>query len=581
MRDADMDVPAHAISVGSLARAVDPVTPDTRCEEARAAFASDPSLYAIPVVDASRNPVGLLNRFKFIERMSSRFGRALTDMKSVGMVMERSPLILDESAPIDRVGDLFIAEDNPYVFDGFIVTREGRYVAVGTGFDLMRALTERRHAELFHLAEHDSLTRLPNRYQFDRRLKQALDAARETRTRVALLFVDLDRFKGVNDTFGHHVGDLVLSATAQRLRANLRRSDIIARLSGDEFAIVLTDIGSEDAADVVATSVVTTCSTPLHIENQEIVISCSVGVAMFPDDAQSGVTLAQAADAAVYHAKHVRNTYQRYTPEMTRTPDWHFLTFSALRQAIDLTQLTLHYQPKFELATGRVCGVEALVRWEHPQHGMVEPGDLVRLAEDSGLIVAVSEYVLRTAMRDVLEWTPKIDAAGFRVAVNISSVHLRQGGLVSLLDQLTSETGCAASRIELELTESAAMGTGRSTEATLRALKQRGFVLAIDDFGTGYSSLSRLERLPVDVLKIDQSFVAGIGQPGRNGAIVKAIAALGHSLGLQVVGEGVETDAQLAFLRDQACDVAQGFLLARPAPAANILRYLVAPPERG
>jgi EAL domain-containing protein (putative c-di-GMP-specific phosphodiesterase class I) len=288
------------------------------------------------------------------------------------------------------------------------------------------------------------------------------------------------------------------------------------------------------------------------------------------------VTLVQAADAAVYHAKHVRNTHQRYQAEMIRASDRHELTFSALRQALDLGHLTAYYQPKFDVATGRICGVEALVRWQHPEHGTIEAADLVRLAEDSGLIIAVGEYVLRTAMQNALPWIEATGTDAFRLAVNISGVHLRQGGLVPLLDRLTKDVGFPPARLELELTESAAMGTGRSTESTLRALRQRGFVLAIDDFGTGYSSLSRLERLPVDVLKIDQAFVAGIGQPGRNGAIVKAITALGHSLGLQVVGEGVETEAQLAFLREQHCDVAQGFLLGRPAPAAEIAPIIAA-----
>jgi diguanylate cyclase (GGDEF)-like protein len=561
-------------TVGDLARPVPPVSPDTRSEQAAESFAADPGLFALAVVDAEGRPIGLLNRFKFLERLSGRFGRALTVTRSVSQFMERSPLVFDAAIPIDRVDRLFVEDDHRYVFDGFIVTRGGRYAGIGTGIDLMRALTDRRHSELVRQARHDGLTGLPNRHEFDQRLRDALDQASAARSRAALLFIDMDRFKHVNDTFGHSVGDLVLCAMARRFRVNVRRRDTVARLSGDEFAVVLHEMVEEGTAELVAANLREACSAPLQVDGHEVVVSCSIGVAVYPDDASSAESLVQAADAAVLYAKQVRNTQQRYGPEMTGALTGGRVSLSALRQAIAQQQLSVHYQPQIDLDRNRISGVEALVRWTHPIHGTMSTEDLVRVAEDSGLIGPISEFVLRTAMRDVGRWAADGLAPGLRLAVNISSVQLRQDVLVPMLDRLIETTGFAPTDLELEITETATMHAGRTAASTLHALKQRGFTMAIDDFGTGYSSLSRLERLPVDVLKIDRSFVGGIGEGGRQGAIAKAIIALGHSLGLQLVAEGIETADQLAFLRQEGCDIGQGFLLGRPMPADDLSALL-------
>jgi len=557
-----------------LAQRIPPVRPSTRCEILSDRFASDSRLYAIPVVDGDDRPVGLVNRFRFLERAAGRYGRALTDRRPVATVMDRSPLILDEDTPLDDVGDLFVVGDNPFVLDGFIVTSQGRYSAVATGFDVMRALTERRHAELSRLAEHDILTGLPNRDKFERRLAEVVSEDDLAGPCVGLLFVDLDRFKHVNDTFGHRVGDLLLCAIAQRLRACARPHDMVARLSGDEFAIILQDLTDPGVAEAVAASIIEHCQDPMDLDGHEIVVSCSVGAALYPEDATSADGLGRAADAALYHAKQMRNLHQRFRRDMSRTASGPPLSFSALRRALDREELRVSYQPLVDLRTMAVTGVEALVRWRHPSGDMVPAEDLIRLAEDSGLIIQVSEYVLRMAMRDLLAWGAETGRDELYMAVNISSVQLREEGLAPMIDRLAATVGFDPRRLTLEVTESAAMRVGTAAYSTLRALKARGCSVAIDDFGTGYSSLGQLERLPVDILKIDQTFVAGIGHSGGNGAIARAIIALSHSLGLRTVAEGVETEAQLAFLRDQRCDAAQGYLLGSPMSYTDILHLI-------
>jgi diguanylate cyclase (GGDEF)-like protein len=538
-------------------------------------LASDPTLYAVAVVDDAGVPIGLLGRFPFLERLSGRFGRALTDRRPVESVMDREPLILDDAMPLDEVGERFVSADNHHLFDSFVVTRDGLYAGVATGFDLMRAQTELRHSELARQAEHDVLTGLPNREKFERTLRSHVRNDGTSAAFTGLLFIDLDRFKQVNDSFGHRVGDQLLQRIGQRFRAHARPEDLVARLSGDEFAMILPNLRDPGEAERIATAILASCTAPLMLDGHEIVVSCSLGVALHPEDARSADGLTRAADAAVYHAKQVRNTHQRYRREMSSGQRGTAMSFSTLRHAIDEHQLTLHYQPFIDLQTDEITGVEALVRWPHPRGGMVPAEELVRIAEDSGLIIAITEYVVRTAIRDLLDWGEQTGREDLTMAVNISTVQLLEGGLVAMIDRLVGEAGLDPQRLTLELTESAAMRGSSSAYATLTTLKQRGYSLAIDDFGTGYSSLSQLERLPVDILKIDQSFVAGIGQTGRNGAIARAIVALGQSLGLRLVAEGVETPAQLAFLRDLRCDVAQGVLLGEPVPANRMLARLL------
>ena len=384
---------------------------------------------------------------------------------------------------------------------------------------------------------------------------------------VAVLFIELDRFKEINDTYGHRFGDLVLCAVSRHMRGAVRRSDLVARLSGDEFAVVIPDLTHPEDADATARVLLGRCGAPLSIDGREVVVSCSIGVAIYPQHGETQEALLRAADTAQYHAKEVRTSWQRYSPEMR---EWRPATpgLGALRQALESGRLAVHYQPVVEIPGRRISSVEALVRWTH-EGREVPAADIVSLAEESGLIVPLTEFVLRTALRQMRVWDETIDRADLRLAVNISAVQIAEGGLVAMADRLLAECQFDPKRLDFELTERAAMRASPSAVSSLDALRARGITLTLDDFGTGYSALSRLERLPIDAMKIDKSFLEDAGA-GENGVIARAIIAMGHALGMTVVGEGVETQAQWEFLRREGCDFAQGYLLGRPAAASAL-----------
>ena len=419
---------------GELATFVPPLPIGVSCARARDAFDSSPNLFAVAIVDADDRPVGVINRFKFLERLASRFGRELVLNKPVNVLMEMDPLVLDESTHIDEVGTRLLSEQNRYVFDGFIVTRNGRYAGLGTGLDLIRALTERRHAELRQLAFHDMLTGLPNRALFEEQLSTALTNSTPSSS-VAVLFIDLDRFKEINDTYGHRVGDLVLCGVSQRMRAAVRRSDLVARLSGDEFAVVIPDLREDEDADAVARVLLTSCAAPLVVDGREIVVSCSIGVAVYPQHGGSKEALLRAADTAQYHAKEVRNSWQRYDTEMN---EWRPPTpgLSALRQALERSA------PLRALPAGRRPGDGPCRQPRSPgplgrtRAPPIAAADIVRLAEESGLIVPLTEYVMRARceqMRLCDEW---LGHDRLRLSVNISAVQINEGGLLAMADRL-------------------------------------------------------------------------------------------------------------------------------------------------
>jgi diguanylate cyclase (GGDEF)-like protein len=567
-------------SLDGLVVPIEPIAPDALCINAHDLFLQNPRLHAIPVVDSRARPVGLLNRFRVLEGFSQRFGHELWARRRVHDVMERHPLIVDHNTTLDDLSTMIAEDDGQYMFDGFIVTRDGSYAGVGTAHRLMRRLSERRQAYLYHLAHHDALTGLANRSLFDDRVTQALKAAERNSRRVALLFVDLDRFKAVNDTLGHAFGDLLLKATADRITAVVRRGDTVARLGGDEFAIVLPEVTQDHAPGLVAAKIQAAMSAPFVLEEQEVHVSCSIGLAVHPDDAGGRQALLRAADAAVYHAKQLRNTWQRYSSEMARPMLQGVWTFSALKRAIDSGELEVFYQPQVALDTNRIVGLEALVRWRHPTQGLLPATDLIALAEDTGLIVLLGEEVLRAAMRQMRIWDERFGDERLALAVNISGVQIREGSVVAMLRRVLDETGFDPARLELEITESTAMRSASSSQATLLQLKAMGLRLAVDDFGTGYSSLSQLERMPVDTLKIDRTFLSlsrseeAVAGSAATGALAKAVILIARSLGLRVAAEGVEQQEQLDFLREHGCDLAQGYLFSPPLSGAEITDYL-------
>ena len=413
-----------------------------------------------------------------------------------------------------------------------------------------------------HLADHDALTGLPNRRLLEDRLTQAIALSYRNRKQTAAMFVDLDRFKTINDSLGHAVGDLLLKEVAQRLVQQLREGDTVCRVGGDEFVVVLPEIKRGADAANVAQKIIETLSEPIVLEGRDITVTPSIGISVFPDDGSDAETLIRNADAAMYHAKEMgRNNYQFFTDQMNLAANRRLTLENDLRRAVLKTELQLYYQPISDLKTGCVVAHEALLRWKHPSKGIISPLDFIQLAEDTGLILKIGEQVLR----DACAWVTRIGVdKRIPVAVNISARQFNDPRLVDLVAGALKESGLPAHMLELEITESTVMQQTDATLAMLSKLKELGVSLAIDDFGTGYSSLAYLKRFPVDKLKIDKSFITDVPGSRDNNVIVAAIIGLAHALGLKVVAEGVETEAQMEFLQNANCDMIQGYLAGRP-----------------
>ncbi|MBA1146324.1 EAL domain-containing protein [Ectothiorhodospiraceae bacterium WFHF3C12] len=433
---------------------------------------------------------------------------------------------------------------------------------------LFNDLTEHREAEerIHQLAYYDHLTGLPNRLLFQDRLGQALTQASRHHDRLAVFFLDLDRFKLINDTKGHGTGDELLKGVAQRLRDQLREEDTLARLGGDEFAIVVPDAESEDRVAEVAHRLVSAFGQPFYAGAYELFTSTSIGISLFPTDASDADTLLKNADAAMYQAKRQgRNRFRFFTPGMNERIVEHMEIEEGLRRGLERDAFELYYQPQVSMADGRIVAAEALIRWEDPALGIVAPERFIPIAEDSGLIVSLGNWVLRRACENVLSWQ-RPEGAAIPVCVNLSARQFQDPKLITHVREILQETGVPSELLQIELTESMLLDDLDLSIAILMRLNEMGVRISIDDFGTGYSSLSYLKRLPIHTLKIDKSFVRDIAVDRDDATITSAIIALAHSLGIQVVAEGVENDEQLMFLRRNGCDFAQGFLFAHPDP---------------
>jgi diguanylate cyclase (GGDEF)-like protein/PAS domain S-box-containing protein len=437
-------------------------------------------------------------------------------------------------------------------------------------------ITARKMAEqkIEHMAHHDPLTNLPNRFSLTERLSHALGLARRTEQHLAVIFIDLDRFKNINDSLGHHVGDLLLFEVAGRLSASVRASDIVARLGGDEFVIVVPQIQSGIAAAHIVSKIQKSLTRSYLLDGHELHITPSIGISVFPHDGESVEELMKNADAAMYHAKaQGRNNYQFFKHEMNAKAHERLLLENDLRQAVERGEFLVYYQPQVDAVAGRVVGVEALVRWQHPVRGIITPEQFIPVAEETGLILPLGDFVLETACRQLASWLAE-GVPPIRMAVNLSARQFQQSNLPQTVARILRETGIGPGLLELEITESVAMNRPEETIDHLLRFKDMGVELAIDDFGTGYSSLSYLKLFPVNRLKIDKSFVSDLETDANNGAIAAATIALAHTLGMEVVAEGVETDAQLGFLQDQKCEAVQGYFFSHPLPADSAGAFL-------
>lgn len=445
----------------------------------------------------------------------------------------------------------------------------------------VRDLSQLRGLEdrINYQANHDSVTGLANRWQFMERLSGALSPYHGETLPVALIMLDLDHFKAINDSYGHNAGDDVLVQVAQRLHATLRPADLLARLGGDEFMVMLRDVDSTDAAAEIAKRLIDSLARPFSLQTCHLTITASAGIALAPHDAKDAQTLMRFADMALYQAKDTgRNCVGTYSPEMSRNLSRRRHMYDRLRHALDNGELELYYQPQVDLASGQVISVEALLRWTDAELGVVSPDQFVPLAESTGLMKELGDWVLETACRQLSAWLA--EGIQVRMAVNLSAQQFLHHSLVEQLDALMQRYGLQPTQIELELTESQAMANPGEARKIMQLLAARGFKLAIDDFGTGHSSLAYLQMLPVDRVKIDRSFVSRLASETSNQNLVQGIIGLVHSLGMEVIAEGVETSQQLDFLQERHCNGYQGWFFSKAVPAKQLRNIISQKHER-
>ena len=508
----------------------------------------------------------LFAAFRLFRRMSHAVTQPLEQLTGVMRAVEREGDYSQRAAVVsnDEVGELAQG------FNAMLSALEQQNTSLTTELGERKRMQEK----LDHLAHYDPVTRLPNRRYFQDRLKTAVRHSLQLDLTMAVLFVDLDNFKLVNDSYGHHVGDILLQTVAERLTQSLRAGDVVCRLGGDEFAIILGNLAEPVQLAPLADKLVLQLAQPVHLEHQDLVVSGSIGAALCPEDADTPEALLRFADAAMYAAKgEGRNTWRRFNAEMANQSTLRLNLEGQMRQGMAEGQFEVHYQPQVNLDSGAVTGVEALARWNHPERGYISPEQFIPVAEESGLIHPLGEWVLRQACQQGKAW----QMAGYcqlKVAVNVSMRQLSQADFTEHVLDILTQTRCPAHLLELEITESMLMQNSDKTLSVLRGLRRSGIGIAIDDFGTGYSSMAQLKNMPVTKLKIDKSFIDDITTDRDDLAITTAMTSLANNLRIQVITEGVESQAQVDLLRQSGCHNFQGYLFARAMPAANIAAFI-------
>jgi diguanylate cyclase (GGDEF)-like protein len=554
-------------TVKILLRPAQAVLDNVPCLSVLELFQLNPDVFAIPVINADGVPVGIVDRHIFVEIFVKPYTRELYSKKKISVFMVENPIVVDMNASIDDVSKIIIDAGMQHMVMGFIITENGLYTGIANGHDLLNEIMQRKQEGLFYLAHFDQLTNLPNRLLFMDRLSMALSEANRSRSSVGVLFIDLDNFKNFNDSMGHGFGDQILIAVANRLMSCAREIDTVARLSGDEFVIILEDITHQEDLDNLCNRILDGMKQPWEIMGRSVFLTASIGTSIYPQDGVEPSELILKADAAMYEAKRGgRNAFMHFKSGMRLYSLDKMTLENDLRLAIERNEFVLFYQPQIAVESGSIIGMEALIRWNHPERGMLTPIHFIEISEKTGLIIDIGKWVIREACRQHQEWV-KSDLQPLRMSVNISPLQFYQTSFCDEVRSVLIETGMQPSNLELELTEGMFMHNLENVVKVLNELHDLGVLLAIDDFGTGYSNLSYLKRFPIDRLKIDQSFIRGIEQETMNMEIVRTIVTLAKTMSLELVAEGVETAAEMDMVEACGCDSVQGYKFSKPLPA--------------
>jgi diguanylate cyclase len=561
-------------TITNLIKKAPPIRDNDTCLEVLALFQKNLNLFAIPVIDQYNRPLGIVERIAFVELFVQPFTKELFGKQKIAEFMNHAPLIVDKNVCIDDVARMIVDAGMQHMVNGFIATENDQYLGIANGLDLLNEITIRKQNHLFHLAHFDQLTKLPNRTLFIDRLSMAITQSERNHSRVGLLFIDLDNFKHFNDSMGHSVGDKVLIEAAHRLSNCARESDTVARLSGDEFTIILNNVDSDHDIKILCNRILSALNAPLRIMEREMFMTASIGFSSYPDDDKELTGLLVKADAAMYEAKRAgRNAYRQYVQGMHLYSLDHMALETNLRLALERNEFELYYQPQIQLSTKEVVGNEALIRWNHPERGLLTPIHFIEILEKTGLIISIGDWVLKEACMQQVRWM-KAGLKPMSISVNISAMQFHQSGFCETVESIIAASGIKPEHLVLELTENLCMTDVVTVLETLESLHHLGIKLAVDDFGTGYSNLSYLKKFPIDCLKIDQSFIRNIEIEPVNVEIVKAIAALGKSMSLALVAEGVETTRELELAESCGCEFVQGYLYAKPLPAAQLTAWI-------
>lgn len=558
-----------------LIRYFDPVNGNLPCLEVLAIFSQNLEIFALAVVNNKNIPIGIIDRHTFLESFLEPSQREKYNKKKISEFMNGKPVLVDMNSTIDDVSEIIIETGTQKFVNGFVITESGFYVGVASGHDLLCEIMKGKQENLFYLANFDQLTKLPNRFLFMDRLSMSVLDAKRNKSNLGLMFIDLDNFKNYNDSMGHSFGDQILIAFAERLKNCARANDNVARLSGDEFTVLLENISCQEMMDMLCKRIIEAMKLPWIIMGRSVYLTASIGYAMYPYEALEGSDLLLKADAAMYEAKRSgRNAFKHFKEGMLIYSVDKMNMETDLRLAIERNEFELYYQPQIELNSGEIVGMEALIRWNHPLRGVVTPIHFIDIAEKTGLIIPIGKWVVEEACRQYQAWY-KAGIQTMRISVNISPIQFYQADFCNEICSALKNAGVHPSNLELELTEGTFFHNLENAVLVLTELHDMGLKLAIDDFGTGYSNLGYLKRFPIDRLKIDQSFVRGVENEPINLEIIRSIAALANIMSLELVAEGVETDIEMEMISLLGCGIVQGYKYSKPLPAIKFQQWRI------